>query len=165
MYSDRLFKFLILAMVAVRLGCAQSISSGTVTGTINDPTGAVIANARIELRNAVTDYRDSQITDTSGTFRFNNVPPNNYRITAEAKGFAPAKRDVDVRSALPVSIDISLSLTSASTTVDVEANANMVESDPSAHQDVDRSSFLKLPTFDPGGQLSQAITYSSGGLC
>jgi hypothetical protein len=164
MYSDRLFKFLVLAVVAVRLGCAQSISSGTVTGTINDPTGAVIANARIELRNAVTDYREAQTTDTSGTFRFNNVPPNNYRLTAEAKGFAPAQRDVDVRSALPVSINISLNLTSASTTVDVEANANMVESDPSAHQDVDRSSFLKLPTFDPGGQLSQAITYSSGGV-
>ena len=40
----------------------------------------------------------------------------------------------------------------------------MVETDPSTHQDVDRSAFLKLPGFDPGAQLSQAITASSGGV-
>ena len=57
-----------------------------------------------------------------------------------------------------------MKLAAESTVVNVVENGAAVENDPSAHQDVDRSSFLKLPTFDPGGTLNQAITYSSGGV-
>ena len=39
-----------------------------------------------------------------------------------------------------------------------------METDPSTHQDVDRNTFLKLPSFDPGGALNQAITYSTGAV-
>jgi outer membrane cobalamin receptor len=164
MHQDRLFKFFFWAALAAPLASAQSISSGTVTGTVTDPTGAAVSNAKLELRNAVTDYRQSQVTDSSGTFRFNNVPPNPYRLTIDASGFAPTQRDVEVRSALPISLNVALSIRSASTTIDVNDTGNVVENDPSAHQDVDRNTFLKLPTFDPGGNLSQAITYSSGGV-
>ena len=44
------------------------------------------------------------------------------------------------------------------TTVTVQASVALVETDTSAHQDVDRSAFAKLPTLDPGAGLSQAIT-------
>src|SRR3954471_16943709 len=98
MHQDRLFKFFFWAALAAPLASAQSISSGTVTGTVTDPTGAAVSNAKLELRNAVTDYRQSQVTDSSGTFRFNNVPPNPYRLIVDASGFAPTQRDVEVRS-------------------------------------------------------------------
>ena len=164
MFRNRICKFVFLAGVAAGVGCAQSINSSTVTGTVTDPTGAVVANARVELRKAVTGYAQSQQSDSAGAFRFNNVPPNSYHVTATAKGFSIAQRDIEVRSALPICIDISLALGSGSTTINVEAAGGLVESDPSAHQDVDRNTFLQLPTFDPGGQLRQMITYSSGAV-
>jgi hypothetical protein len=46
----------------------------------------------------------------------------------------------------------------------VQAEGAQVETDPSTHQDVDRNTFLKLPSFDPGGALNQAITYSTGAV-
>src|SRR5262249_48326167 len=61
-------------------------------------------------------------------------------------------------------VNVALKLGEAATTMNVESSASLVEPDPSAHQDVDRNSFLKLPAFDPGGQLSQAVTYSTGGV-
>ena len=143
---------------------AQSISSGTINGTVTDPSGAVVRGAAVLLRNPVTGYEQSAITDESGSFRFNNIPQNNYQLTAMASGFSNATQEVDVRSARPITVNLAMNLAGASTTVTVEANAAMIETDPSAHQDVDRTSFLKLPTFDPGGSLSQAITYSSGGV-
>lgn len=143
---------------------AQSINSGTVSGTITDPSGAVVAKAKVELKNAVTGYRQAVDTNTDGSFRLTNVPANGYQLTASASGFAPATQKVEVRGALPVNVNLSLKLASESTTVNVEASGATIESDPSAHQDVDKSSFLKLPTFDPGGQLSQAITYSTGAV-
>jgi carbon monoxide dehydrogenase subunit G len=76
---------------------SQSISSGTVTGTVTDPSGAVISDAGVQLRNSVTGYEQSTKTDNSGAFRFNNVPHNPYRLTVKADGFAATSQDVDVQ--------------------------------------------------------------------
>jgi Carboxypeptidase regulatory-like domain len=143
---------------------AQSINSGTVSGVIKDQTGSVVPGAKVNLRNPVTGYEQNIVTDSSGAYRLNNIPQNNYRLTVEAPGFAPAIRTVDVRSSLPMVVDISLELLATSTALSVTASGTLVETDPSTHQDVDRSAFLKLPVADPGAQLSQAITASSGGV-
>ena len=143
---------------------AQSISSGTIAGTVTDQSGAVVRSAKVALRNPVAGYEQSVVTDEAGSFRLNNIPKNPYRLTVSAPGFADASQAVDVRSALPIRMNVSLKVAEASTTVTVEGSGATVESEPSAHTDVDRSSFLKLPSFDPGGQLSQAITYSTGGV-
>ena len=130
---------------------AQSINSGTVTGSVTDPSNAVIRGAKVTLRNSVTGYEQSAVTDDTGSFRFTNIPQNNYRLSATAAGFGAATQDVDVRSSLPITANIALKVATESQSVTVDAGAAAVETDPSAHQDVDRSSFLKLPTFDPGG--------------
>jgi len=143
---------------------SQSINSGTILGTVTDPSGAVVAGAMVRLQNSVTGYMQSVTADSSGAFRFNNVPQNNYRLTVDAPGFTSASQNVDVRNAVPITLNIPLSVAAASTSVTVEASGAQVETDPSAHQDVDRNAFLKLPMFDPAGSLSQAITFSTGAV-
>src|SRR5579872_7107417 len=154
--------FFCLAFIAAAQ--AQSINSGTVTGIVTDQSGAVISKAKVQLKNQITGYQQSATTTATGEFRFNNIPQNNYHLIAEAPGFTVAHQDVDVRSSLPIAANFSLKVASEITTMTVQAEGSMIESDPSAHQDVDRSSFLKLPNFDPAGQLSQAITYSTGAV-
>src|SRR5215472_10055447 len=143
---------------------SQSINSGTVLGTVTDPSGAVIAGAMVRLQNSVTGYVQSVTSDSSGAFRFNNVPQNNYRLTVEAASFTAANQNVEVRNSVPITLNIMLSVAEATTSVTVEASGAQVETDPSAHQDVDRNGFLKLPMFDPAGSLSQAITFSTGAV-
>ena len=164
MYFKHLYLLVGLALLASAPGFSQSISGGTVAGSVKDPSGAVIVHAKVMLRNSVTGYEQTATTGADGAFRFNNVPLNPYRLNASASGFAASAQQVDVHSSLPMTVDISLDVAGASTAVTVEASGSQVETDPSAHEDVDRSSFLKLPTFDPGGQLSQAVTYSTGGV-
>ena len=164
MRLKRFQNLIAVALLAVSNIYAQSINSGTVTGTVTDQSGAIVAKANVQLKNPVSGYEQSTITGADGSFRFNNVPQNNYRLISAAVGFATASQDVDVRSSLPVNVNLSLRVAAEATTVNVEASGASVESDPSAHQDVDKSNFLKLPTFDPGGQLSQAITYSTGAV-
>ncbi len=159
--------FLYLAgaiLLAGNLGFGQSINSGTLTGTVTDPSGAALAGAKIELRNAVTGFQRAVNAGADGTFRFNGVQANVYQLSASAAGFAATSQQVDVHGSVPVNVNLTLQLAAENTTVNVEASGATVETDPSAHEDVDRSSFLKLPTFDPGGALSQAITYSTGGV-
>ncbi|HLY17802.1 MAG TPA: TonB-dependent receptor [Bryobacteraceae bacterium] len=143
---------------------AQSINSGTVTGTVTDPSGSVVRGAAVALHNRITGYERTVVTDEAGAFRFNSVPQNSYELTASASGFSPASRQIDVRNSIPFSVNLSLSIASGSTTVTVQATGGIVEDDPSAHVDVDRGSLLKIPAVDPAAGLSQAITYSTGGV-
>jgi hypothetical protein len=135
-----------------------------VTGTINDPSGAIVPDARVELKSAVTGYAEATITDAVGSYRFNNVPRNQYVVEVAANGFATLKQAVEVRSGVPVVLPLTLNVAVSSTALDVQADANLVESDPSAHQDVDRSALQKLPVLDSAAGLSTAITYSTGAV-
>jgi len=145
-------------------GLAQSISSGTVLGTVSDQSGAAVPGATVNLRNGVTGYSATLTTDGTGSFRFNNIPYNNYRLTVTAASFSAATQDIDVRTTVPINIAITVQIAAAKTAVTVEASSAQVEQDPSAHQDVDRSTFSRLPMFDPGGSLSQAITFATGAV-
>jgi len=147
-------KLAIGVLVSALAALAQSIGSGTISGTVSDPSGAVIAGAKVELHNVVTGYAQSEVTDSNGAFRFNSVPMNNYRLTVSAPGFSPKTQDLDVHGSVPVTVNMALAT----------AEGAQVETDTSVHQDVDRNAFLKLPTFDPAGALSQAITMSTGAV-
>jgi hypothetical protein len=69
--------------------CAQSASTGALTGTVTDPTGAVVENAKITLRNYGTDQTLTAITDQDGLCRLSLLPPGEYELTVDAVGFAP----------------------------------------------------------------------------
>ncbi len=101
-------------------GPAQSGNAGTISGTVADPSGAVVANAGVEILNPVSQYSRTAITDGSGKFNFPNVPSNSYHFTVTAPGFAPYVKDVDVRSSVSVNLSIGLKVTSSSQTVTVE---------------------------------------------
>src|SRR2546425_890973 len=142
---------------------AQSLgNAGTVEGTVVDPSGAVVVGADVTLRNRVTGYTQSAKSASDGSFKLLNIPPNPYHLEVKASGFSDFSQDVTIRSSVPIQIKAALTLAGTSATVHVEAG--IVEVDPSAHVDVDRSQFTKLPQFDPGNSLSQAITYSTGGV-
>ena len=143
---------------------AQSINSGTVTGVVSDPSNAVIAGARLTLRNAITGYSQTATSDNAGAFRFSNVPQNNYELAASASGFSSASQTVDIRSSVPVTVNIALKVGAEATSINVEAAGVTPETDPSAHVDVDRNLVLKLPSANPGAGLSDTITHTTGGV-
>jgi Carboxypeptidase regulatory-like domain/TonB-dependent Receptor Plug Domain len=159
----RVSRVLCLVFVGSIAMLGQSINSGTITGTVKDPSGAVIANAVVGLRNPITSYEQTVTTGADGSFRLNNIPQNNYQLTISASGFTPAKESVDVRSSVPINMNVALKLSSEVTTVNVEATGALVETDPSAHTDTDTTTFSKLPIVDPSQGLSNIINYSTGG--
>src|SRR6266566_2207714 len=145
---------------------AQSLgNAGTVQGTVVDPSGAVVAGAQVSLNNPISGYSQTTRSGSDGSFRLTNIPPNPYHLEVAAPGFSPFAQDVTIRNAIPIQVKATLPIAGAKTTVTVEASgADVLENDPSAHVDVDRSQMLKIPSFDPGAGLSQVITYSTGGV-
>jgi hypothetical protein len=156
--------FLLFAIIVPPLFGQSLGNAGTIEGTVVDPAGAAVARAMVTIHNPVTGYRQSTVVGADGTFRFVNIPPNSYHLEVTASGFAVFAQDVSIRSAIPIQFKATLALAGAQTSVTVEGSGDLIEVDPSAHIDADRSLIMKLPSVDPAGGLSQAITYSTGGV-
>ena len=145
---------------------AQSSSnSGSINGTVVDPSGAVVANASVEIQNPVSHFDRTVTTDKTGGFIIPNVPFNNYHMTITAPGFSEKAQDVDVRSIVPLSVKIPLQVSGANTSVTVQADAtDLLENDPTFHSDIDKNLFDKLPLESTTSALSSLVTLSTPGI-
>jgi hypothetical protein len=142
---------------------AQS-NSGSMSGAVTDPSGAVVPGASVTIENPVSGYLRTTQTDSGGRYQFSNLPFNPYHLSARATGFGGAAQDVDVRSTIPVNVGVSLKVAGASTTVTVEGGEDLLENDPTFHTDVDRGLFQKLPLESQSSSLSSLVTLSSPGV-
>jgi Carboxypeptidase regulatory-like domain len=143
---------------------AQSAGNGgTISGTVADPSGAVVPGATIKIENPVSGYSKSTTSDSAGHFQFTNIPLNPYHLVVSATGFASHAEDVEVRSTVPVAVKPTLTVGESSTVVNVTAT-DLLESDSSFHTDIDRGSFDKLPLESQSSSLSSLVTLSSPGV-
>ena len=167
--SHVLFLLLIsslLATFSIRLAYGEAGgASSSISGTVTDPSGAVVPGATVEVHNPVSQFDRSTITDGAGKFTIPNVPLNPYHFTVNLSGFAPYAQDVDVRSAVPLVLKITLQISSTAENVTVQGEAgDLVENDPTFHTDVDRGLFDKLPLESTSSQLSSLVTLASPGV-
>jgi hypothetical protein len=135
-----------------------------VIGTVVDPSGAVVPNATVEIRNPVSAFARTTTTDASGKFAIPNVPFNPYHLTVTGTGFDPYAQDIDVRSAVPVSLTLNLKVKGTAETVTVEAGGDLIENSPHFHTDVDRALFDKLPLESQSSSVSSLVTLATPGI-
>ncbi|MBV8847693.1 MAG: TonB-dependent receptor [Bryobacterales bacterium] len=142
----------------------QAGNAGTVRGTVLDPSGAAIKGASVKIQNPVSHFAATSSTDDQGNFVLNNVPFNNYHVLASAPNFAANAQDIYVESPVPVELKMMLAIGSTATTVTVEAAADLVETDPATHTDIDRQLFDRLPLESQSSSLSSLVTLASPGV-
>ncbi|MGC2299717.1 MAG: carboxypeptidase regulatory-like domain-containing protein [Acidobacteriaceae bacterium] len=138
-------------------------SSGTVTGTVTDPTGAVLPGATVTILNPVSQYQRTATTDNAGHFQIPNVPYNSYHMTVSMTGFGTFVHDVDVHSSTPVTVPVSMALGAAATTVEVRGE-DLVNNAASMDTEIDRKAFAEIPLESTTSGLSSLVTLSSPGV-
>ena len=113
---------------------AQTVT-GQISGTVTDPSGAVISGAKITLTYALTGQQRSVVTDTSGVFTFPELVPGTYNVSIAAQGFQPySQTNIVVGASERVALhEIQLSVGNVSTEVTVTANEAHVQTDSSEH--------------------------------
>ena len=151
--------------VCAGIASAQGLGgTGTIQGTVKDPTGGVMQAVEVKITNPVSGFTRTATTDATGKYVLTNLPPNPYHLSVEVQGFQPLARDVDVRTAVPISLDLTLALAGATAEVQVVGHADLIERDPTAHTDIDQSLIEKLPIESSSGGLNQVVMQASPGV-
>ena len=101
--------------------------TANIQGVIQDPSGAGVAKAQIDLVNTATGVKQTATSDASGNYRFVSLAPGNYEISVEAAGFPSLKQDVTLLTEQNLNLPISLKVGSATESVVVSTEAPIVD--------------------------------------
>lgn len=119
-----LYCFYILIFAANAVYSQNAV--GTISGTITDENSAVVAGAKVTISSRSNNTEKETTTDANGSFRIENLPPGNYKITVSAKNFSDSMREIQL-SGSALSVDFRLSVSKVSATVNVEAETARIE--------------------------------------
>jgi hypothetical protein len=148
---------------------AQTSTSGTVTGTVTDPSGGLTPNAEVQLVNVGTGAAVSQKTNASGGYAFPNVDPGTYRITVKMPGFRVATVDnvvVEVNKSLSVPVQLEVGRETETVEVTATVAVQLQTQDSVIGNTVSTDAILRLPTLQRNAtELMglQPATSSTGG--
>jgi outer membrane receptor protein involved in Fe transport len=164
MFTNLPFRLLLFGVLS--FPAVAQVTTAAFYGTVTDPTGAVIAGARVTLTNQGTAVTTSKTTGQDGTFVFDFLRVGTYRLRIEAQGFKTlATSDIDLTAARNVQRTFALELGALSETVSVEGTAPLVNA-VSAEQSQDISqheaSGLPLSKRNIGNLVGLGTGVSSG---
>jgi hypothetical protein len=104
------------------------LTSGNITGTVFDPTGATVPNANVVVMNQATGVQNTTNTTSAGDYRFENLPVGRYTLTVTATGFDKAEvRDVNVTLNQTLTTNFNLTIGHATTTVQVQESSVAID--------------------------------------
>lgn len=166
----------VISIAFLALGCRfpllAQVSSAELSGTVTDPTGAILAKVKVTVTKADTGAARETVTDANGNYLFTVLQPGVYNLAAEAPGF---RRTVENGFELQVNqraeINLQMQLGNVSESVEVKATAPLLESQSSSLGSVTDTklvedlplngrNFVQLATLAPG---SNGTGYSVSG--
>src|SRR5215472_7313738 len=148
--------FLPLIALALLLGSqvtpawAQAASTGTVSGVVADPQGAVVVGATVTLTNKDNGISQKTATKDDGHYVFANVAPGTYDLSVAKTGFKTAKVTAqDVRIGLTTNVNVKLQVGTQDTIVEVKATGVELQTlDASVGNEFDQLALEKLPSLN-----------------
>jgi len=118
-----------LAFVAIAslLSLAPSVAfaqaSAGITGTITDPTGAVIPNAKVKITNEQTSVSTDTVSSSAGTYSFRGLLPGKYTLQVDAPGFKKdVRKGVTIEVSTTATVDVALTTGGSNETVQVTSD-------------------------------------------
>lgn len=138
--------FALLVFLAAATAVAQT-STSQISGTIMDPSGAVLPNAAVTLINEATGVSQKQDTTSGGVYAFPSIPVGIYTVRAEAPGFKTSVRTGNtVQVNTPVVVNITLEVGSPTESVNVSASGEILQTSTATMGNVvDQTAITSLP--------------------
>lgn len=156
---------------------AQVTGQGSISGTVTDPSGAVIVGAHVTVTDSATNVSQNSDTNSTGYFEADNLNPSVYRISVAAPGFADLVREgITLEADARISVPLKLNPGTAVQTVTIAADATLLNTESASVGQVLTSRQVEdltvsgsnptwLAIIAPGvqGTVSQAASTGDGG--
>src|SRR6185312_11772171 len=140
MKPQRSFLFLICLLTISTLtllpAWAQTISTGSIQGTVTDPNGAVIPNAAVTITNKATGQAIKVTSSGSGTYTSGPLLPGSYEVRVEAQGFQTQVAQVPVQVGVTTNGNAKLTVGKATEVVEVTSTGLAVNTEQPTVQGV-----------------------------
>lgn len=143
---------------------------GTISGTVNDESGAIIANAAVTIRNKATGAERRLTSNADGAFSAAALPAGEYEVEAQVTGFRTLKRDATVSTGTVTSVEMQMKVGQTTEVVTIEGSATSQINYESHSIDgvitrqkiqelpLNGRSFLQLAFLEPGVTTSAGST-------
>src|SRR5579864_3124613 len=127
-------KVLILCLFLLSFSAFGQVSTSRLVGVVQDPTGAAVAGAQVQLKSEATGTTFTTTTSGSGSYAFEAVQPGAYTVSVEAPGFRKfSSQGNAVTIGQPATVNVTLEVGSVSETVNVSAVAETVQTSTSGN--------------------------------
>ena len=145
----RLRQFIVVIFIIVLFICAAHAQSpdGTISGTVFDPAGKVVAGAEVTVANDATRVQSFTKTNSDGVYVLPNLPPGSYRLQVARVGFKTLiKPDITLNVQDALAINFTLPIGAVSETVTVQGGAPLINTESgSVSTVIDRNFVESLP--------------------
>jgi Carboxypeptidase regulatory-like domain len=161
----------VLSLLILPSALAQTtVSTGSIVGTVSDPSGAVVSGAKVTITNSATGQVINLITNTSGAYNSGALAPGDYKVQVFAKGFKTLNQTIAVQVGNTATINAKLELGQESQIVEVEGEQLQVNTEQATVQGVVNSNqienlpvngrnFLDLAQLEPGVQIQDGQNF------
>ncbi len=140
----RFFAWSLLIVGCSSAAFAQFTSS--VQGVVQDPGSRAVPGAAVRIVDQNTQVAQATTSDSSGNYRFVNLPPDPYKITVEANGFAKAEADITLQTEQNLNVPITLKVGAVSENVVVTTQTPVIDTADSRNQmTLENSGVAELP--------------------
>jgi len=140
---------------------AQTIVTGDVTGTVTDPSNAVVSGATVTLASAESGTNATVKTNSTGLYRFPLLKPGNYKISVAQSGFRTTTETAVVAIGAVTTANIQLQIGQGSETVEVTGAAPLIQTENANIQtSVTEKEVMELP--NSGNDLTQIAQAAPG---
>src|ERR1700732_4987883 len=159
------------ALLLCSVAFAQTtVSNGSISGTVTDPTGAVVSGAKVVVTNTSTGQSLNLNANQSGVYTSGPLDPGAYKVQVSAKGFSSVSETITVEVGNTASANIKLQLGQESQVIEVQASAvavnteqaevqGVLNSDQIANLPVNGRNFLDLAQLEPGVQIQDGQNF------
>ena len=126
------FCLISLCILMFALTAMAQIQNGQFAGTVTDPSGAAVANAKITIANAGSGLSVSTTSNATGGYQISELPPGTYKITIEAPGFKTfSDVGVTLNAGSTAHVDAKMTLGQTREVVEVTGEASQVNTEES----------------------------------
>ena len=126
-YSTAAVYLFLLALLLPRAIMSQATASGTILGTISDPSQAVVSGAKVTITSNATGTARTVVTNSEGSYRFDLLPAGAYKLTIEGSGFATTTQSIQLLVGQTATANLTLKPGAATQTVEVEGVNPLVD--------------------------------------